>query len=65
MPPERFAVVVLAVGFLGSVAFALLRRALAVGGPAWSVLQIAVTVAVILAVLRLLQRRGKSQDPRR
>ena len=58
VPPERFAVVVLAVTFLGSVAFARVRRALAVSGLTWTVLQITVTVAVMLVALRLLQRRG-------
>ena len=65
MPLERFVVVVLAVSFLGSVAFAFLRRARGVGGLAWTVLQIAVTIAAMLLVLWLLERRGDSRDPRR
>ena len=65
MPLERFAVVVLVVTFLGGVGYGLLRRALAVDGLAWTVLQIAVTVAVTVAVMWLLHCRGEWRDPHR
>ena len=61
VPLERFAVVVLVVTFLGGVGFGFLRRALSADGLAWSVLQIAVTVAVMW----LLHCRGEWRDPHR